>query len=336
MEGVQGPNGLARCNQRDQTGHMMRCEVTVDNRRFDQADAVVLYTHGKTHWSDLHFQPVKRPGTIWTFFAVESPINSRNSLFKHDAFQAKFNSTMTYRSDSEFWHGYIRSQRRPQPISAQQAQTQEAELRMLFRKKSKMAAVFVSNCNAASRRDDYIRILQRYIPVDVYGLCGPLRCDDRQKCDQMLRDDYKFYLAFENSHCFDYVTEKLLRILSDKSVVPVVRGGADYSRLMPKNSVIDTSAFSSPVHLAMHLKRLAENEDLWVDMFRWSTEWEVKGPDLPLCQYCHHLFSREELASPHLYPDVYKWWSEGTCYPVRDLPPRRSRRLRRRTRNRGF
>ena len=167
---------------------------------------------------------------------------------------------MGYRTDSEFWHGYIRTQRRQAPLSAEESAAQEVELRRLFRKKSKMAAVFVSHCGAVSRRDEYVRELQKFIPVDVYGKCGPLKCEDGVACNQMLKDDYKFYLAFENSHCFDYVTEKLLRILSDKSVVPVVRGGADYSRLVPKNSVLDTSTFSSPAHLAARLKELAADE----------------------------------------------------------------------------
>ena len=47
----------------------------------------------------------------------------------------------------------------------------------------------------------------RYISVDTYGQCGELKCDSC--CFQTLQKDYKFYLAFENSNCRDYITEKL-------------------------------------------------------------------------------------------------------------------------------
>jgi glycoprotein 3-alpha-L-fucosyltransferase len=60
-------------------------------------------------------------------------------------------------------------------------------------------------------RQDYIEELQKYISVDVFGSCGPLECSRLQSddCFQMLRKEYKFYLAFENSNCRDYITEKL-------------------------------------------------------------------------------------------------------------------------------
>jgi alpha-1,3-fucosyltransferase len=48
----------------------------------------------------------------------------------------------------------------------------------------------------------------------------------------MLREDYKFGLAFENSLCTDYVSDKLYTAL-ENGVLPVVYGEADYRAYAP-------------------------------------------------------------------------------------------------------
>lgn len=62
--------------------------------------------------------------------------------------------------------------------------------------------------------------------------------------DEMLGKNYKFYLSFENSLCDDYVTEKFYNALL-YNTVPIVFGGANYSKLAPKNSYIDVRNFTS-------------------------------------------------------------------------------------------
>jgi hypothetical protein len=71
---------------------------------------------------------------------------------------------------------------------------------------------------------------------------------------------YKFYLAFENSDCEDYVTEKLYNAFL-AGAIPIVRGPPDYSRYIPTNhSVIHTRDFQSPKDLAAFLTELLADE----------------------------------------------------------------------------
>ncbi len=42
-------------------------------------------------------------------------------------------------------------------------------------KSRKLVAWFVGNCKTQSKRELYVKELQKYIDVDVYGNCGPLR-----------------------------------------------------------------------------------------------------------------------------------------------------------------
>jgi hypothetical protein len=81
--------------------------------------------------------------------------------------------------------------------------------------KTKMASWMVSNCGAHSNRLQMVKILQKYIQVDVYGVCGNLTCpkevgvdNSSEDCRDMAGQNYKFYMALENSLCLDYISEK--------------------------------------------------------------------------------------------------------------------------------
>lgn len=99
------------------------------------------------------------------------------------------------------------------------------------------AACIVSNCKPADRIDFVYELkkeLEKYgHRLDVYGVCGDHFCpghgDEMDECFARIESDYYFYLAFENSFCADYVSEKLLHAL-EHFAVPVVLGGANYSR----------------------------------------------------------------------------------------------------------
>ncbi|KAK3884249.1 hypothetical protein Pcinc_011460 [Petrolisthes cinctipes] len=94
--------------------------------------------------------------------------------------------------------------------------------------------------------------------------CGSSRSWD---CYQMLNQHYKFYLAFENSLCRDYITEKVYNIL-ELNVVPVVYGGADYKRFLPPNSYIDVLDFPDVKTLAAHLSYLDSNTSAFNEYFK--------------------------------------------------------------------
>ncbi|GFO15816.1 alpha-(1,3)-fucosyltransferase [Plakobranchus ocellatus] len=315
LKNVEGPTGLAHCNAETPQKQPMKCEITQDIRLFKEADAVVFNTHQKRRVSQMAFRPIKRRGTTWTFFAVESPAFSNNKLFDRPEFRHKFNSTWTYRSDSEFKHVYVRSQLRKSPLSQEAREMEEKKRRHTFRSKSKMSAIFVSHCKAPSHRDEYIAELRKHTEVDVYGHCGRLKCKERFPCNLMVSFDYKFYLAFENSICQDYVTEKVLNAMQSGRIIPVVRGGANYSRIFPRNSVIDTSQFSSPKELAHYLNALADDEDGWIRFFEWTWQYEIVAPLLSICEYCHHLYK----PSTRLYDNVYEWWAKDACQDPKDF-----------------
>ena len=128
-----------------------------------------------------------------------------------------------------------------------------------------MAFWTVSHCKTDNYREDYVRKLQQYIPVDIFGACSGEECPRKAKesCFESQGTHYWFYLAFENSNCLDYITEKLWRIL-DLGIVPIVMGGGNYTRDAPDKSVINVEDFSSVQELADYLIFLTENPVLIV------------------------------------------------------------------------
>lgn len=131
----------------------------------------------------------------------------------------------------------------------------------------------------------------------------------------MLRNKYKFYLAFENSWCEDYVTEKFFRSLNN-DVVPVVlapKEVVNYSILAPPNSYINALDFDSAKQLADYLKLLDARDDLYARYFDWKAYYKVLKPDTRgWCDLCR--MAKDRTRQPKTYADIKQWWiGKGEC-----------------------
>merc|ERR1719483_460133 len=186
-----------------------------------QESSQVIY---KDHFSYPYF---RRPlHQIWMIYLLECPFHTQKF---HD--KSVFNWTATYRSDSTLVTPYERWQLYNQNVVSLPSNKSYAT------NKTKQVAWFVSNCGTRNGRLRYARELSKYITVDIYGACGRNRCSriHEDKCFNMLDTDYKFYLAFENSNCQDYITEKFFVNGLGHDVIPIVMGARpeDYKRSAP-------------------------------------------------------------------------------------------------------
>ncbi|XP_065559857.1 alpha-(1,3)-fucosyltransferase C-like isoform X2 [Artemia franciscana] len=181
--------------------------------------------------------------------------------------------------------------------------------------KKNLVAWMVSRCETAGRREDYIEELNEYIQVDVYGRCGNNKCPKEhwKECYDMIQNNYKFYLSFENSLCKDYVTEKLFNILQ-YDVIPVVYGSADYNRILPPYSYIN-ALDNSPSELANLLKDIGNDAIKYQRYFNWKEEYDLHVYDNSLfvkhafCQLCKKLHTDTE---KKFYGNFNKWWIDGS------------------------
>lgn len=168
-----------------------------------------------------------------------------------------------------------------------------------------------SHCPTFGGRDAYVEELGKYINVDVYGSCGTHVCprEKTEKCLKEFAQKYKFFLAFENTVCKDYVTEKFFRTLK-YNIVPVVFGGANYERIAPPGSYIDALNFKSPKHLAFFLSGVGRNFKLYSSYFHWRKDYSVKMKNDKECKLCSMLHRKKYKTSS--YYNLREWWVEGS------------------------
>lgn len=159
--------------------------------------------------------------------------------------------------------------------------------------------------------------------VDIYGDCGPLKCPKKdqlthtEECFQTILEDYKFYLAFENSNCRGYITEKFFVNGLGRDILPIVMGPRkeEYEKQGPLNSFIHVEDFESPMDLAEYLNILDKNDELYNSYFQWKGTGEViNNWQTSFCQICALLHDDYNTIEPQWYQDVNDWWrGPGVC-----------------------
>ncbi|KAL1512977.1 hypothetical protein ABEB36_002472 [Hypothenemus hampei] len=295
-------NGLGAWGQKSGTGTfhqcpVNRCSLTADRSKAANADAILFKDH-------VAYPGVERPmNQVWILYHLECPYHTQSVKDP-----SSVNWTATYRRDSDIVAPYERwtyfdPEVKELPLTKDYAGN-----------KTKKVAWFVSNCAARNNRLQYARELGKYIEVDIYGGCGAFKCprSDDKKCFNILESDYKFYLAFENSNCRDYITEKLFVNGLEHDVLPIVMGARpeDYQRSAPEGSYIHVDDFESPQDLAAYLHRLDNDNTLYNSYFKWKGTGEFINTYF-WCRLCAMLHA--PLVHRH-YEDVNDWWrGPGVC-----------------------
>ncbi|XP_050302319.1 glycoprotein 3-alpha-L-fucosyltransferase A-like [Anthonomus grandis grandis] len=274
-----------------------RCSLTADRGRASDADAILF----KDHVANLGFN---RPANqVWILYHLECPYHTQSVKIPES-----INWTATYRRDSDIVAPY------------EKWVYYDPEVRQINQNKdyagnkTKKVAWFVSNCGARNNRLQYARELAKYIEVDIYGGCGSLKCprSDDKKCFNLLESDYKFYFAFENSNCRDYITEKLFVNGLGHDVLPIVMGARpeDYQKSTPEGSYIHVDEFAGPEELAEYLHRLDNDNALYNSYFKWKGTGEFINTYF-WCRLCAMLHAP---LVPRHYEDVNDWWrGPGVC-----------------------
>ena len=298
---------LEEVNQFAQKCFYKNCEFTKDRRFLKQSSAIIFCVSCGGLKPTPPLQPFERPSNqVWVYFGVESPINrawySRN---QEPVWKNSMNWSINYRMDSEviYPYGYLKTRKN----------LPQRNYSGVYKQKTKFAAWIASNCWTYSKRDLFVQRLKDHgVPVDVYG-----RCEKRPISDpgEMINKDYKFFLSFENSFCTDYITEKFFYFYSFDTLL-VVRGGADYSKLLPEESYINTADFDTFKELADYLKKVNSSEELYIEHLKKKDRYSTTtNRDISYCSLCAKLNNLPD--NRNIYESVPS--KLGTCTIPMDI-----------------
>lgn len=177
------------------------CIITHEDEKVTQADAVMFHMH---RLSGPPSDVPRVPNQLWVWMADESPYGymmvAKDKNIHH--YNGYFNWSMTYRMDSDVPVPYGRTVLLP-------VDQQGEEYTDMYQRKPLNISHMGSYCSGNNNRIKYIKELQKSIHVDRYGSCGTLKCPGHFRKDCLSLNQYKFYLAFENSNCDEYITEKV-------------------------------------------------------------------------------------------------------------------------------
>jgi len=289
---------------------VINCEITNDRRKLNESDYVI--THMRDKLTDLPLHSIRPIKQQWIFYLWESPVHAAD----FSQFNDYYNLTLTYKIDSNFNGVYEMDAYMYWELNETFNVNHD-----FYANKSEFATAVISNCGGTSNRLNYIKKLQQFIKVDVFGKCGrkcPMqyRNGDLGDCKSILGHDYKFYFAFENSICTDYITEKFFAILK-YNIIPVVLGGGNYEYYIPKSGFINVLDFSSAQQLANYLLYLDRNRTAYNEYFKWKKYVKFNTSDHSMnhfCNLCIQMHLNDKLGiQKSIINNIGSYWSKENC-----------------------
>ncbi|KAJ7390337.1 alpha-(1-_3)-fucosyltransferase [Desmophyllum pertusum] len=316
-----------------------RCQITFDKGLLNISNAVLFHAGGLSQKIDIEEITRNRLSPQrWIFYTKECP----GVLPIGPRYDGMYNWTATYRLDSDLFVPYgsyapLELQAKPagedaidhvDKVSSNQRTQPDDVSEELYDKnvnyargKDKMAA-FGTSQHCGGHRFAFVRALMKHVEVSVFGKCANQLSETNNTwhCPHNMGKGcleefqrHKFYLAFENSLCIDYITEKYWRNSLERGLVPIVLGGARYSpeQAIP-GSFINVADFDSVKALADYLKYLDKNDTAYNQYFQWRTKYKVVKYQFWLCQLCKALHN--PIKSPKTYHKISEFWGvKGSC-----------------------
>ncbi|KAL5969431.1 Glycoprotein 3-alpha-L-fucosyltransferase A [Taenia solium] len=224
---------------------------------------------------------LKQHGALIAFESVESPVHMRELTQIQMEQVDMFITYMPWSQVPYMYPVFLRKTNRGKrftrsEITAIVAKNSTHLLPSNHKKRERLIAWLVSNGSPNNNRDIIALSISALIPVDIYGGVGKETPPGRDPL-QWISEHYKFYLAFENSNCRYYITEKVTSNALRYGMVPIVLGAykEDYESILPPHSYINLDDFKSITELAEYLLYLDRNDTAYAEYFAWKEYGDI-------------------------------------------------------------
>ena len=294
-------------------GSGFKCMRTSEKHFFEDSDVVVFHSRAENLRPSVRkaWEKKRPPHQRWLLYAGgESPENTPDLSFLNGL----INWTASYMRGADIVEGHLLV------APGEYKWGGFDPNRNYLESKTGMAAIVVSHCLSA--RMDWVKKLQQYISVDVYGACGTMKCGSKENCNAAVRK-YKFYLSFENSYCMDYITEKFYNNSLKNEVVPVIISWVNTSvtppLTVPPGSFINALDYPTVQELANYMAKVSSSPTLYNEYFRWRSTYDVilDSYTRTFCELCKKVHLDQH--SVKSYPNIGWWLSKKQrckAYPI--------------------
>ncbi|KAJ8315783.1 hypothetical protein KUTeg_007933, partial [Tegillarca granosa] len=148
-----------------------QCEFSDDKRDYFISDAILF--HAPNVFRELKDLPPKPKGQIWVYMSQEPPSEVFTS---YKNWNNAFNWTWTNRRDSDIYDPYGEFQ-----VKKKQA---KFNFTGIFNKKERTSFWYVSHCKTQGKREDFVKILKKYIDIDTMSSVERKRLNGRYICQE--------------------------------------------------------------------------------------------------------------------------------------------------------
>ncbi|XP_060575165.1 alpha-(1,3)-fucosyltransferase C-like [Ruditapes philippinarum] len=317
---------MSVCSVTNCNVHRMTAEI---NGTILDADAVLI----QGNRMPKHLPTRRDCNQVFVFLNNEPPLYIQMTDLSNEMFVNYFNWTMTYRTDSDipFLYGtivsndeqnytdYLNNVGRKRRNELHINKDLDKDYSALYKQKDKGVFWIVSHCSTKSKREKYVDKMRENIKVDQFGGCNENKIARKTYYSTENWTRYKFYLAFENTYCIDYLTEKVYNWF-ELDIILVVRGGCDYTKFLPNGTYVDANNFENAAALSNYLNELGANKTEYINFLKRKDTYRVyKEQEMvqsSFCNLCEKLNNvNDNIKSVE---NIYKWWQQDACWNIKN------------------